>query len=127
MVIWGVLTWWYREGWLQCIKRVEARLDATLDYFSFGLLVSTFFAPFRQISAGGVNGPLEVQARAFLDRLVSRLIGAAVRSIMIVVGSVAILMNVIVGIIFVIGWGLVPILPFIGLGLFILGWLPWSN
>lgn len=122
-----MLTWWYREGWLQCIKRVEARLDATLDYFSFGLLVRTFFAPFRQISAGSVNGSLEVKMRATLDRLLSRLIGTIVRSIMIIAGSIAMLLNVIAGIVFIVGWGFVPLLPIIGLGLFAVGWLPWSN
>lgn len=121
------MVWWYTEGWRQCLHRIWERLEATLDYFSFGLLLSTLFAPFRQISAGSVRGSLDVQMRAFLDRLISRVIGSIIRLITIGIGSIMLLVNVVVGVIIVVLWALVPILPIIGLLLYASGWMPWSN
>lgn len=127
MVIWGMMTWWYTDGWRQCALRAKERLEATLDYFSISLLFKTLFAPFRQISAGNVRGSLDVQMRAFFDRLVSRAIGSVVRLIMIGIGSFVIVLNVVVGGIILLLWAIVPALPFIGLILFVFGWVPWSH
>ena len=127
MIIWGIVTWWYTDGWRQCLQRMEDRITATLDYFSFALLINTLFAPFRQISAGSVGGSFEVQMRAFLDRLISRAIGMVVRLITIAIGSVVVLINLLIAFLVLVGWAFVPLLPFIGLGLFILEWLPWSQ
>lgn len=127
MVIWGMMTWWYTEGWRQCLLRVKGRLAATLDYFSIGLLLKTLFAPFRQISAGNVRGSLDVQMRAFFDRLISRFIGMMVRLVMIGVGGLVILFNVIAGGVTIIFWALVPLLPLVGVALFVSGWLPWNS
>lgn len=127
MVIWGIITWWYVDGWRQCLQRIEARFDSTLDYFSFNLLIKTLFSPFRQISAGNVRGPIDVQIRAFLDRLISRVVGGVVRLIMILVGGIVLLINMLLALILLVGWAVVPLLPFIGLCLFVLGWMPWSK
>lgn len=127
MLIWGMMTWWYTIGWRQCWRRVQERLAATLDFFSIDLLARTFFSPFRQISAGNVQGPLAVHVRAFFDRLVSRCIGAAVRLVMIVVGALTIACNLVAGGLFLLSWALVPLLPLAGLVLFLSGWLPWNS
>ena len=60
---------------------VWGKLVSVFDYFSIDLLVRTWFAPFRQISAGAVDGPIGVQIRAFFDRLISRTIGGIVRGL----------------------------------------------
>jgi hypothetical protein len=127
MVIWGIVTWWYTDGWRQCWLRFHERLEATLDFFSIDLLLRTLFAPFRQISAGGVNGPLDMQLQAFFDRLISRCIGTVVRLIMIVVGGVTVLLSTVIGGLLLLLWAFVPLLPFIGVILYIAGWLPWNN
>lgn len=125
MFIVGILSWWYGAGWRQRFVMLQERLATTVDYFSIDLLAGTLFAPFRQISAGQVNGPLGVKMRAFLDRLISRCIGAMVRSTMIIIGVGAILLHSAIGGITLIIWVLLPILPFIGFGLYVMGWLPW--
>lgn len=127
MVMWGMMKWWYTAGWHQCLKRIISRIDATSDFFSISLLVRTLFAPFRQISAGSVRGPLAVQMRAFFDRLISRIVGMVVRLMMVVIGSVVIACNALIGLLFLLFWPLVPILPLVGAGLYMLGWVPWSN
>ena len=104
---------------------VWGKLVSVFDYFSIDLLVRTWFAPFRQISAGAVDGPIGVQIRAFFDRLISRTIGGIVRCFMIIFGIVALAVTAVVGLVFIVAWALVPVLPLLGAGLAIVGWLPW--
>lgn len=126
MFIVGILSWWYGAGWRQRLVLLRERLMATVDYFSIGLLARTLFSPFRQISAGRVDGSLEVKLRAFADRLISRLIGALVRIFVIIAGIIAILLYVIFGFIALVIWGLLPFLPVVSIILLISGWVPWN-
>ncbi len=125
MVIVGLLSWWYTIGWKQAAERTALRLAGILDYFSLGLLARSLFAPFRQISAGKVNGPLAVQLRAWVDQLISRVIGAVIRSMVLVIGAVTLLLSVTVSGVYLVLWALVPLLPVIGLTLMLTGWIPW--
>lgn len=122
LLVTSLLAWWYTDGWRARAGIVSHRLDATIDYFSFDLLLKTLFAPFRQISAGGVDGPLEVKLRALVDKLFSRVIGGFIRMTILFVGGVVIVVQVLTGIVILAGWALVPLLPLIGLGLSVLGW-----
>jgi hypothetical protein len=126
MFIVGILQWWYGRGWGMRVSRLQEKLIGTLDYFSIDLLLRTFFSPFRQISAGKVRGPLGVQLRAFLDRIISRVIGAMIRLVMIIVGVFAIVIYAVLGGLMVAVWGVIPILPVLGIILFVSGWVPWS-
>lgn len=107
------------------MRRVGESLAATADFFSIGLLFRTLFSPFRQISAGRVRGPLGVQMRAFFDRLTSRLIGAMVRTAMIVAGITALTFHSVLGGVTIVAWLLVPAIPFAGIVMASGGWMPW--
>jgi hypothetical protein len=124
MFLVGILSWWYGKGLSSRVQIVKDRLKASVDFFSVGLLISTLFAPFRQISAGGVTGPIGVQLRAFFDRLLSRFIGAFVRTFMIVFGLIAMLLQIVFGFIVLIFWLIIPLLPIIGLIMWVIGWVP---
>lgn len=113
--------WWYGDGWRKHAQLVANRLDGTMDYFSIDLLIKTLFAPFRQISAGKVDGPLGVQMRALVDKLVSRVIGAFIRTLLLVIGGIAIGVQAAVGLALLILWALVPLFPFVGIALAIMG------
>lgn len=126
MVIVGLFSWWYTRGFLMEVRLAGDRLEALYDYFSIDLLLRTLFAPFRQISAMKVNGPLSVQISAFVDRLFSRTIGFVVRIIMIVIGSVTLFIASIVAIIRIVLWIVAPFLPIIGIILTLSGWVPWK-
>lgn len=126
MIIVGFLSWWYTEGWKQTFLKVRARLVGVFDYFSIDLLLRTFFSPFRQISAGRVQGSMQIQMRAFFDRLISRVIGAIVRSIVMVIGLVTLFVSIGLGFVWIIGWLMLPLLPIVGLTLALLGWIPWQ-
>lgn len=127
MFIAGILSWWYGPGWRERVVAMRESLASTMDYFSIGLLLKTLFSPFRQISAGQVRGPLAVQMRAFFDRLISRLIGAMVRTTIIIVGLVAIFFSMVIGVIGLVLWAFIPLLPIAGLVLWLIGWMPWIN
>jgi hypothetical protein len=126
MLIVGMVTWWYGAGWRRQFATLQEHIAGVIDYFSIDLLFRTLFAPFRQISAGKVNGPIGVKLRAFFDRLISRIIGAVVRIIMIVIGSVTIILYGIIGSFMVTAWAVVPLVPCIGIILFVSGWIPWK-
>jgi hypothetical protein len=124
LLVLSLLRWWYTDGWRQRVKLVANRLDGTIDYFSIDLLLRTLFAPFRQISAGRVDGSLEVQMRALIDKLISRIIGMFIRIIILVIGGVVIATQVLIGLLILIGWGLVPVLPAAGIIMAVIGVTP---
>ncbi len=124
MVIVWALSWWYGAGWKARVISVRNQLASSYDYFSIGLLFSSLFAPFRQISAGKVRGPLSVQIRAFFDRQISRVIGAIVRMILIISGVVWLGLQAAFGGLVIALWALVPLLPLVGFVAMLAGWVP---
>lgn len=127
MFIAGMLLWWYGQGWRDAAVRVGWRLMNLEDYFSIDLLLKTFFSPFRQISAGKVQGALGVQMRAFFDRLISRLIGAMIRLFVMIIGLLALAIYAVIGAVILVIWAVIPLLPIAGIVLFVAGWLPWNR
>lgn len=124
MFLVGILSWWYGGGLMNRPKIIKQRLTSSADFFSINLMLSTLFAPFRQISAGQVSGPLNYQIRAFFDRLISRFIGAFMRFLMILAGVLSIIFQAVFGAITIIVWILLPLAPVIGLIITITGWVP---
>lgn len=123
MIVLALFSWWYGQGWASLARKVAKRTDSVLGFFSVGTLFLTLFAPFRQISAGHVQGAPGMRMRAFFDRLFSRFFGAFLRGIMIIVGLVLALLSGLVGVIQLAIWPLVPLLPVAGLILTNKGWL----
>lgn len=104
MFIVGFLGWWYGAGWRARLQMVGERLLRVFDYFSLDLLVKTWFAPFRQIGTESAGRGFSEQLRAFFDQLVSRIIGAMVRTVMMIVGAITLIATAVVGLIVVILW-----------------------
>lgn len=126
MVIVGIITWWYSAGFVQALRSVGVRLAGLFDFFSIDLLLKTLFSPFRQISAGRVDGPLGVQLQALLDKLVSRLIGAMVRTVVMLAGIVSLVVMLLLSAVYLVAWLLMPFIPLVGLTLALAGWVPWQ-
>ena len=89
MFIASLLKWWYSAGYIRCARGWMTRLESALDYFSIDLLLKTMFSLFRQDGAVGSGGALNIRIRRFFERLVSRLIGACIRSIVLIIGLLA--------------------------------------
>lgn len=125
MFLVGLISWWYGRGWTQQWAHTVARFKATLDFFSVGQLMSTLFEPFRQISASpGGDGSFGAAMRGFVDKLISRLIGAFLRFFTILFGLIVMLFQaVLMGIVLIVWW-VIPLLPVVGLILYAIGWIP---
>lgn len=115
MQLWALFGWWYGSGWAGEWKRQTERLSRVNDYFSFGNLFRTLFQPFRQIDAGPRKGGLEVQFRAWLDRTMSRFIGAVARTVLIFVGGAWWIVSLLIAVFWMSIWPLLPLAPIIGL------------
>lgn len=124
MLFMSLIQWWYGAGWRRRVQIMKTRIEGTMDFFSITLLLKTLFQPFRQISAGQVDGSIDAKLRAFADRLISRIIGAVVRTVIIIAGLIAIALHILLGIGLLVGWAFVPLLPLVGLVLTVMGWLP---
>lgn len=124
MFLVGIISWWYGSGWKGQLARIRDRLATTAGYFSIGQLFATLFSPFRQISAGRVDGSIGAQMRAFFDKTLSRVIGAIVRLFTILAGAVSLLLQSLFELIILIIWLILPAFPVIGLIAFVIGWAP---
>ena len=122
MLMVGFLQWWYTRGWARFMEGFLNRLRGLTDFFSLGLLVKTFFSPFRQISAyGDDNASLQQQFAQFWDKMLSRIIGAVVRFMIIIGGIVTLFVVTTVGFVLTLAWPLMPLMPIAGVVLSIMG------
>ena len=125
MFLVGLISWWYGRGWLSQWGRLAGRFSATLEFFSVGQLFGTLFSPFRQISAAGSSdGTFGGAFRASIDTLISRIIGAFVRSVTIIIGLVVIIFQALYEGVIIVAWWLLPLFPIAGFILFASGWTP---
>ena len=124
MFLVGLISWWYGRGWMGQWKRIAHRFALTLEFFSIGQLFSTLFSPFRQISAGGGDGSVGSELRAFVDQLISRVIGAFIRFFTILFGLMVIVLQAVYELVIMIAWWFIPLLPIAGFILLATGWVP---
>jgi len=124
MFLVGMISWWYQKGLINRATMIISRIRSTLDLFSVNLLLNTLFSPYKQIAAEHIDGSLEDKMRSFFDRLVSRLIGAVVRLFMITAGLIVVLLQTIFGVVVLVGWLILPLVPLLGLVLWIIDWMP---
>lgn len=123
MLFISLIQWWYGDGWKRRALLTVNGLKSTIDFVSITLLLKTLFQPFRQISAGKVEGSLDARLHAFADKIISRCIGAGIRLVIIIVGLAAIVIHAVIGLIMLIGWALLPTLPVVGIILAVTGWV----
>ena len=111
MLIVALFSWWYTTAWKNLGHRIEGRVDMMLDFFSVKTLLKTLFDPFRQISAGATGGSVDDKMKAFADRSFSRVFGAVVRTLFILLGVVCSAIILVIGGIQMAVWPLIPALP----------------
>ena len=114
MQVGALISWWYSTGWLGQMSRVRAYLARVADFFSIPLLLKTLFQPFRQIDSGSQGKSLDAVLRAWVDRTVSRFIGAMIRLFMIILGGVWWILSAVVGLFACLIWPILPVLPVVG-------------
>lgn len=117
----GIFQWWYGAGLKKHARHVYTGMLRTADFFSIGLLIKTLFNPFRQISAGAVQGGLPEQFRAWADRTFSRVFGAFLRLCLIVIGLACLSVRAVYAGASMIAWLVLPATPVIGVWFWMIG------
>lgn len=97
------------------MQKVGSRAKGVLDFFSVNQLAGSIFAPYRQISAGRVQGTLGDELRAFGDRLFSRVIGGVIRLMLIFIGLFTAGVVAVFGLVLIAAWPFLPVLPIVGI------------
>lgn len=110
------ITWLYFDVPRNILKVWKNFLLYNLEYFSIPLLLKTLFSHWRRYGYSyprgfDIKGYLEV----FTSNLISRILGAIMRTILIIVGVVAEIFIVFLGIAVFLGWLALPFLALYGL------------
>ncbi|MBZ9578495.1 hypothetical protein KJA14_01450 [Patescibacteria group bacterium] len=87
-----------------------------LNYFSIPLLLKTFFSHWRQYKwdyGRGFDIPRYIES--FFSNLISRILGAIMKSILIFIGILTEIFVVLFGVIIFVGWIVLPVLLIAGL------------
>ena len=121
MLITGLFSWWYIDGYKLFASKLWTKLGDTIDLFSIGSLLKTLFAPYRQISANAGGVSIDDKIMGFIDRLVSRLVGGVARLGIVLMGIVVILLQAIGSILSLIVWPLLPLTPVVFIMLTVTG------
>ena len=109
MLVLDLLSWWYSRGFSELINGLKERLRDAADFFSIRLLMQNFFSPYRQISAQGTSSSaVNDRMQAFLDSLISRVVGTVVRLFVLLAGIIVIFLQITVGVVMIIIWPLIP-------------------
>jgi hypothetical protein len=100
-----MLTWWYGRGWLWALHSIDRQFDNIGRYFAVGVLVRTWFAPWKQISSPSTFRNFFQSA---VDNFISRLIGGIIRTTMLLIASVWGVIAILSGIILALIWPFLP-------------------
>ena len=122
MFLGGMISWWYTKGIQLKFKLLLSRAASMVDLFSIRLLVATWLSPYKQISASrSMASNFAEQLKNMIDQLISRSIGAVIRTFMIIIGFAVVAVQFVVGVLVLAIWLMLPILPIVLLILTITG------
>lgn len=89
------------------------RLSWCMNMFSISALVRTWFSPFKQTVSKPRQASIDGKIQAAIDNLVSRVVGSIARTFIIVAGLICMFLALITGLVAVIVWPIIPLLPLI--------------
>lgn len=118
----ALIGWWYAAGWINVLQQTKQQVNSVTNFFSVGLLLRTWFDPFRQIAAAQTQGNINAMFHAWTDRLFSRCVGFVVRTIFIILGSLLALLSLLAGLVQLLIWPCIPALPVLAIIGFAAGW-----
>ncbi len=116
MVILLALKWWYSAGWQWVwTQSVSERINWVNQAFSISALVRTWFSPFKQTYSKVNKGSIDFRVQAAVDNFVSRFIGSILRTIIIIAGLLCMILAVTTGVLAIILWPVIPLMPLIAI------------
>ena len=108
-IIRDYFVWHYTEAWFLIWGVWRNFLWFVIHFFSIPQLMRSWFAPFKRITEGrGDKFDLEDLASYIIIGFLSRILGALVRTIIIVIGMITLALTVIGGFAVYLLWALVP-------------------
>lgn len=117
-----LLSWWYSSGLKSFVANLRERLVYVADFFGIGNLFATLFLPFRQISANESAGDsLQGKLQVLGDRLISRIVGFVARISLILIGLICLIFSSVASILALICYPFLPLLPVFFIVLFFVG------
>lgn len=106
MFIMQMLGWWYSRGWVWAIGSIFSQLREVNETFSIPILLRTWFSPWKQIYT---PSSFRNFFQAMIDNMISRFVGAMVRSGMIVGALLASFVITLFGVVVLVLWPLIPV------------------
>lgn len=100
-----MLGWWYSRGWAWLIKDTREHLSIIGSIFAVKVLLKTWFSPWKQISTPQTFRNF---FQAAIDNLVSRLVGAIVRTAMLFTALLCTVGVLLFGFLRVLVWAFIP-------------------
>jgi hypothetical protein len=110
MFLVSLFSWWYVSGWVWLSKEIAKKLYVIKEMFSVSILLRTLFSPWKQIQT---PSSFRYFFQAAIDNLVSRFIGSIIRTFMLIGALIASIFIAGAGVICLIAWPFIPLLPVI--------------
>ena len=104
----GFILWYYSRAILDMIAVWFNMMWFITNFFSVPLLISTLFSPWRRMTDDGKPKSVEDFLKAFVMNIMSRVFGACIRIVIIVVGLIALVLGVVALIGMLIVWFFLP-------------------
>lgn len=108
-IVWQYLEWHFFDEPKAILKAWKNFLLFNLNYFSIFLLLKTLFSPWHQYRWSyprGLDIPLYLEV--FFSNLISRVLGAILRTVIILVGLIFEIIILILGFLVFLGWFILP-------------------
>lgn len=110
------LVWHFFDVSKEILKGWRNYLLFNLNYFSIPLLFKTFFSHWRQYKWGYGRGfDIGRYIEAFFSNLISRVLGAIMRSVLIFIGIITEIFIIFLGAVIFLGWIFLPVFILSGL------------
>jgi len=110
-IVFQFLVWYFWDVPKKILLIWKNFLKFNLEYFSIFLLLKTFFAPWRDYRWDYGRGfDLARYAETLFSNLITRIIGAIVRSFLIAIGLAVEIFIILIGGVIFISWFLLPML-----------------
>lgn len=103
-------SWWYLDEPIYLFKSLKITTLRVFYSFSVPELISTLFAPWKKDILYKENPSLSESFQILIGNMISRLVGAIVRFITILTGLILTAFVFLVGLLFLIGWLVLPII-----------------
>ncbi len=110
-----LIAWWYGSAFQRLAMILLSVLHNTADHFSIKILLKTLFEPWKRDVLSSRGLAFDDQIRIYLMNILSRLIGASVRSIVILIGGLWLCLIALGGLIVFFVWSFFPLLMPLGL------------